>query len=558
MSKNRRQALAYGLGLAAAPLAAKSAQTAPPANAASNPSPADGAKRSSARWSAGVEGQRRADLGDGNYRNPVLAGDQPDPSVLKDGSVYYKVSSSFVYYPGLVVWRSTDLVNWAPVGPALRTYVGSVYAPDLVKHEGRYYIYFAARWLPRFDDLATGPSQRKTMATYVVHAPSIAGPWSEPVDVGVNIAIDPGHVVGEDGKRYLYVSDGALVPLSDDGLKATGAAQKLYDGWKYPADWIVENFALEGPKLLRRDGWYYMFSAEGGTGGPPTSHMVVVARSRSVRGPWENCPHNPIVRTASASEPWWSRGHATAVEGPGGDWWLIYHGYENGYRTLGRQMLLEPMSWTADGWPKAKGGDLSKPLPKPRGGRAGPHGVAFSGPFKPDDLGARLAYYMPSDGWAQRARWEDGALILAGQGTKPSASSPLVLDVGDHRYELTVELDLKDGGQAGLLLFYDERFFCGLIATPRRLAGYKMGAQDILGTVVRPPATRMFLRVVNRDNVASFSYSWDGLTWALHSAFEVAGYNHNVADGFLSLRPALFAAGKGSVSFKSLTYRALA
>ena len=92
-----------------------------------------------------------------------------------------------------------------------------------------------------------------------------------------------------------------------------------------------------------------MITAVGGTAGPPTGHMVIAARSRSIHGPWEHCPHNPIVRTPSADEPWWSRGHASLVEGPAGDWWMVYHAYENGYRTLGRQTLLEPMEWTADG-----------------------------------------------------------------------------------------------------------------------------------------------------------------------------------------------------------------
>jgi xylan 1,4-beta-xylosidase len=139
---------------------------------------------------------------------------------------------------------------------------------------------------------------------------------------------------------------------------------------------VVEGFALEAPKLLKHGGWIYMFSAQGGTAGPPTSHMVVAARSRSVRGPWENCPHNPIVRTVSQNERWWSRGHATPIEGPTGDWWLVYHGYENGFRALGRQMLLEPFEWTADGWPRALGSDLSQPIRKPRGGKPGPHKLA--------------------------------------------------------------------------------------------------------------------------------------------------------------------------------------
>ena len=130
--------------------------------------------------------------------------------------------------------------------------------------------------------------------------------------------------------------------------------------------------AREGPKLLRRGDYFYLIGAVGGTSGPPTGHMVVVSRSRSIDGPWEQCPHNPIVRTTDARERWWSRGHATLVEGPDGEWWMVYHGYENGYYTLGRQTLLEPIEWTKDGWFRARGGDLSQPIAKPAGGRPGP------------------------------------------------------------------------------------------------------------------------------------------------------------------------------------------
>ncbi|MFX8680974.1 family 43 glycosylhydrolase, partial [Acinetobacter baumannii] len=86
-----------------------------------------------------------------------------------------------------------------------------------------------------------------------------------------------------------------------------------------------------------------------------------------MNGPWQACPHNPIVRAQSDQDLWWSRGHATCVEGADGRWFLVYHGYEKGYHTLGRQTLLEPIEWTADGWFRAVGGDLSRPLPKPAG-----------------------------------------------------------------------------------------------------------------------------------------------------------------------------------------------
>lgn len=515
------------------------------------------AGKSGVRWSQGIEGQRRGDLGNGTYRNPVLAGDQPDPSVLRDGEFYYKVSSSFEYYPGLIVWKSTDLVNWTVVGPALRQPVGSVYAPDLVKHDGRYFIYFPALNLPGMMNLSSQGKPRPMLSIFVVHAQAIEGPWSDPIEMRIFDGIDPGHAVGEDGKRYLFINDGRRVPISDDGLKRAGPTKKVYDGWRYPADWVVEGFELEGPKMLHRDGWFYMFVAQGGTGGPPTGHMVVVARSRSINGPWENCPHNPIVRTQHKSEPWWSRGHATPVQGPRGDWWLVYHGYENDFRTLGRQMLLEPFEWTKDGWPRATGGDLSKPLRKPRGAQAGPHGLALSDDFESDPVSARLQFFSPTEDYAARVKVNDGALILQATGQSPADSAPLVLNAGDRRYEVRIELELADKAVGGLLLYYNKKFFCGVGLDEKRLHPYKMGSETLYPPAGASPGRRVHLKLINDENVASFFYSLDGSQWTLCRSYEVSGYNHNVADGFLSLRPAVFAAGSGSVAYRSLRYRAL-
>ncbi|HEV8690464.1 MAG TPA: family 43 glycosylhydrolase, partial [Ideonella sp.] len=270
------------------------------------------------RWRAGLEGQRQADLGDGTFRNPIVAGDHADPTILKDGKDYYMTFSSFQSTPGAVIWHSTDLVNWAPIGAALNRPLGTVWAMDLAQHGGRYYLY-----LPVLRD--EGGS-----TIYVTHAQDMRGPWSEPIDLKLPDCIDPGHAVGEDGKRYLFVNGIRKVRLADDGLSTDGTLEPAHTPWRYPSDWVVEMFAPEGPKVFRRGEWFYLVSAVGGTSGPPTSHMVTVARSKSIHGPWQDCPHNPVVRTWSADEPWWSRGHASLVEGPAGDWWMVYHGYENG------------------------------------------------------------------------------------------------------------------------------------------------------------------------------------------------------------------------------------
>lgn len=511
---------------------------------------AESAGKGAGPWTTGVEGQRHPDLGNGSYLNPILAGDHPDPSVLKDGSTYYKVSSSFDYYPGLLVWASEDLVSWRPIGPALTKVVGSVFAPDIIKHAGRYFIYF-----PAVNYGTYGPSvPRKSI--YVVHADKVEGPWSDPVDLGIR-NIDPGHVVAEDGKRYLFLAEGKIVPLTDDGLSTSGADRTVYEGWPIPTDWAVEGFSLEAPKLIRRNGWFYAFWAQGGTGGPPTSHMVVVARSRSVQGPWENCPNNPIVHTASGDEPWWSRGHATPIEGPAGRWWMIYHGYENGFRTLGRQALLEPMSWTADEWPRAQGGDLSRPIrkPWPRSARSG--GMSLSDDFTLDHLGTRYTVFNPKANYTSLVRAEGGKLSIAAAAKEPASGTIVTWNAGDRAYMITVELEIGENASAALLLFYSMRAYSGLGASRTKLKYYKNGRAE---TYLQPgPATgaRTFLRVVNIFQTASFFVSSDGKQWRREISYDVTGLNHNNYDQFLSMRPAIVANGDGAVMVHKFSYQAI-
>ena len=532
---SRREAMLIALTGGAAALAGMPAQAAP---------------ANSPRWRAGLEGQRRADCGDGTYLNPILAGDYPDPSILKDGEDYYMTHSSFDASPGLLIWHSRDLVNWTPVGPALDKVLGTVFAVDLVKHEGRYYIYIpfmAAPWSKGLNSFAN---------IYVIHSDSMKGPWSEPIDLGIGGLIDPGHLVGEDGERYLFLSGVNRVRLSRDGVSTVGAVEKVYDGWRYPDDWVTEAYALEGPKLMRRGEWFYLISAVGGTGGPATGHMVIAARSRSVNGPWENCPHNPILRTKSIDEQWWSRGHATAVEGPGGRWYLVYHGYENSYRTLGRQTLLEPIEWTPDGWPRALGGDLSQPMPMPGKG-GGMHGIARSDDFAAPAFGTRWSFYGAGPDEAMRAAIGKGALTLKGKGEGPQDCSPLTQMVGDQAYEISVEMELQGEVEGGLLLFFNDRLFFGMGHDGTKMTSYRGGKISHWREPV-PATRRLFLKIVNDHHIVTFFYSTDGRNWTRHGVrSETSGCHANTMDDLASLRPALFAAGPGSVRFSAFRYRAL-
>jgi beta-xylosidase len=525
--------------------------------AATAAAPGSGSGRSCAQevtgWGRGFEGQRKADRGDGTFLNPVMSGDHPDPSIVRVGADYYLTFSSFDAYPGLTLWHSQDLVNWRPLGPTLTKPVGSVWAPELVHHGGRFYNYFHAR-----------TSDYRSL--YVITADRIEGPWSDPVDLQLHAHIDPGHAVGEDGRRYLFLSGGDRVALRDDGLAAAGAVEHVYDPWRYPPEWDVETFAPEGPKVLARAGWYYLILAVGGTAGPPTGHMVIVARSRSIHGPWENAPDNPIVRTVSATEKWWSRGHATAIDAPDGSWWLIYHGYENGFWTLGRQTLLDPIHWNEAGWPVAQGGDLPRPIRKPGGGRAVTHGQPLSDDFAGDKLAAQWAFYDPGVNESARLRRESSArpghdapatLVLAGKGTQPRDSSPLCFIAGDLGYEMTVAVEVRAEAQAGVLLFYNRRLYCGLGFDKQRFTMHRYGLER---TRARPAgtATKLWLRVRNDRHIVTFHHSEDGKAWTKFDVqMEVSGYHHNVAGDFLSLRPALFCAGAGEAAISRLEFRAL-
>lgn len=489
----------------------------------------------------GFEGQRKADLGNGTYLNPILAGDHPDPSILRDGDDYYMTFSSFDAYPGLVIWHSRDLVNWEPIGPALFKNVGSVWAPDLVKHGQRYYIYFPG----------IGPYR----SNYVIWADNIRGPWSDPIDLKIG-QIDPGHAVGPDGKRYLFLSAGRLVALSDDGLSVVGEPRKVYDGWKYPEDWVVEGFAQEGPKILKRGEYYYMVLAEGGTAGPPTGHMIVAARSRTIEGPWENSPYNPIVRTESRDERWWSKGHGTLVESRDGKWFIVYHAYENGFYNLGRQTLLEPVEWTADGWFKRAGADVAQPIAKPAG-EAVTHGFPFSDDFAASRMGVQWSFYKGSVEDRDRYRYESNALVLKAKGTTPADSSPLWFVTGDYAYEIEVEIDADPGATAGLLLFYSRKLYAGLGYSAKNLIMHQYGTER---PAAKPAslAQRVFIRLRNDRHILTMFYSGDGERWQrFDRGIDVSGYHHNVAYEFLSLRPALYAAGTGEVRFRNFRYHAL-
>lgn len=463
------------------------------------------------------------------YPKVILPGDYPDPTIVRDGADYYMTHSPFYYMPGFLIWHSQDLINWEPITRAVPEYTGSAMAPDLIKHNGRFYLYF--------------PSNG---TNYVVWADDIRGPWSKPVDTKVSGGIDPGHVVGEDGKRYLFINDGRMAQLSDDGLSRVGELKKVYQGWEFPKHWDTEGMWLESPKFIKKGDYYYQISAQGGTAGPPTSHMIVVARSKNIQGPWENSPYNPLVHTYSANDNWWSKGHGTIIDDVNGNWWVVYHAYANGYYTLGRQTLLEPIEWTADGWFRTK--QTADPIVPQKQVK---NGLELSDDFSSAKPGLQWTFwkeYVP-----EKVKTVNNTLFLDAKGTTPADARLLLTTLTDKTYEVEVEVT-PGKTNAGLMLFYSEKAYAGVLSDGRTLSVYK-DAENKPQILPNTFGKTFYLKIQNKGNKCTFAVSNDKQNWTvLMQNVDVSFMHHNKYGGFYALRAALVSSGKGTAQFKHFRY----
>ncbi len=468
----------------------------------------------------------------GTFLNPIFGGEYPDPTILRDGADYYMTHTSLNNYPGLLIWHSRDLVNWEPIAHALTKNVGEIWAPDLVKYKAKFYIYFPAR---------------DAQSTMVVTADQITGPWSDPVELKISF-IDPGHIVGNDGKRYLYFSDGNVVQLSEDGLSTVGKVRSVYEGWKYPSDWLTECFCLESPKLFKRGKYFYLVSAQGGTAGPPTSHMAVAARSKSIFGPWENSPYNPIIHTYAYSEKWWSKGHASLVDTPNGEWWMVYHAFLNNFRTLGRMTLLEPIEWTPEGWFRVKqGSDPSKPIRMVETNRTS------------ETVPEVVTRFSEFD-WHAYDQYESGRyimspekLVIYGKGNLLTESNPFQFTPGHMAYVAEVTVNHAETGKSGMMLFYSPKFYRGIEISTDSITFVTEKRTSHVST--HQAGTGVKIRLVNDNQTLVYYYSLDGKRWErVGDATDISPYTGNLLGNFRSLKIALYSYGAGSAGFTDFRY----
>lgn len=459
----------------------------------------------------------------------ILSGDYPDPSIMRDGKDYYMTHSPFYYMPGFLIWHSQDLMNWEPVCRVMPEYDGSAMAPDLLKYGDTFYIYYPAAG-----------------TNWVIWAKDIKGPWSKPVDLKVS-GIDPGHIVDKQGNRYLYVDKGEVIRLTEDGLSTIGKKQKVYEGWLYPDKWDTECMCLESPKLNYHNGYYYLTSAQGGTAGPATSHMVVSARSKSIMGPWENSPYNPVVHTYSATDNWWSKGHGTLIDDVNGNWWIVYHAYAKGYHTLGRQTLIEPIEWTADGWYRTKSTATSiKPDKQIK------HGIELSDDFNEANLGLQWTFwkeYVP-----KALTFDNGTLWMQAKGRTPADGRLLLTTAEDKNYETQVEINIGNGNTGGLVLFYNENAYAGVVSDGKKFIVYQNASKQL--ELPNELGKRFIAKIHNQGNNLRIMVSKDSKEWiTLAENVDVSQMHHNNYHGFYALRIGLLSAGKGRAGFKQFRYK---
>lgn len=298
------------------------------------------------------------------YRNPVLTGFYPDPSICRAGNDYYMVTSSFEYLPGIPVFHSRDLVNWEQVGHCLTrkeqmTFPeapasGGIYASTIRYHQGKFYV------------TSTNTSAQGHTGNFIVSAEDPAGEWSDPVWVEQG-GIDPSLFFDKDGTAY-YTSNGMFRDHS--GVMRNMIQQSVISAETGEILRGPEVISLgtggrcaEGPHLYRKDGMYYLLLAEGGT---ELGHMETIFRSENPFGPFQPCPGNPILTARDENRPELAAaGHADIVEDADGRYWMVFLCYRTidaKFHHLGRETSIVPLIWEEGTWPQIPGGRAPRRL----------------------------------------------------------------------------------------------------------------------------------------------------------------------------------------------------
>jgi len=480
-------------------------------------------------------------LPEGHYRNPILAGFYPDPSICRVGEDYYLINSTFAYFPGIPIFHSRDLVNWTQIGhvidrPGQLNYDGlgvsrAIFAPALSQHNGTFYMVC---------------TMVDAGGNFLMTATNPAGPWSDPVWLKFE-GIDPSLFFDNDGRAWM-INNGAPegTPLYQGhraiwiqefdiaARKLIGPRSVLVNGG---VDLSKKPVWIEGPHLYQKDGWYYLCAAEGGTG---DNHSQVILRSKSVTGPFVPWEKNPILtqRDLDGTVPQavTTTGHADLVVGPDGNWWSVFLGcrpFAGKFYATGRETFLLPVKWTDDGWPQIlpPGERVPYIVSMPKVWRIvpnAPSSVPLTGNFTwRDDFSSPtlsplwIMLRQPHETW-----WhQDGGQLtmtsrsdtLSGKG-QPSFFGRRLQHA---RFETSaaVEVPSATGLSAGLVAFQSEthHYYFAIRRSSEGLQIFleRLNAKqpEVVASAKLADAKQLKLRLVGEDKVLSFSYAADDGSW---------------------------------------------
>lgn len=425
-----------------------------------------------------------APLPSGSYRNPILAGFYPDPSITRAGDKFYLVNSTFAYFPGIPVFESSDLVHWQLLGhvldrPEQLRFDGlkisrGVFAPAIHHHDGMFYV------LNTLVDSG---------GNFIATAKNAAGPWSDPVWLPEIDGIDPSLFIDADGKAYVLNNGGPdeqpryeghraiwMQELDLRRMKLVGPRRVLVNGG---VDISKKPIWIEGPHVFKRGDWYYLMCAEGGTG---PNHSEVILRAKSVWGPYTPHENNPILTQRDLPKdrrnPITNAGHADLVEAPDGTWWATFLAsrlYDGANYNTGRETYLLPVTWK-DGWPLIleHGKEIPYIAPAPKLSNAHPDAPPLSGNFtwrddfnRPGLNGAWLQVRSPKRRWFDLSAERGRIRITPSSERLDGKANPAYLARRQQHlaFEASTSLRLPDDGgvAAGIAAFQgdDHWYFLG-------------------------------------------------------------------------------------------------
>jgi alpha-N-arabinofuranosidase len=490
-----------------------------------------------------------------NYQNPVLPGFYSDPSICRVGDDYYMVHSSFGYFPGVPIFHSRNLVNWDQIGHVLTTpkqvslkkagITLGIFAPTLRCHQGVFYL------------ITTNITDK---GNFYVTATDPRGPWSDPVWIATP-GIDPSLFFDDDGRAYVTstinwgpnIHEG--IHLSEIDIKTGKLLTQPKNIWagtggRYP----------EGPHIYKKDGWYYLMIAEGGT---EFGHKVTIARSRYIDGPYVGNPANPILTHANMNAETSAIqgvGHGDLVQARDGAWFIVAHAFRQheGHHILGRETFLAPVQWDKNAWPIVNGdGTLSAemtvaslpgPVEKKRDGQ--------SEQFNAGQLDLRWNYLHEPVAGKYSLSERKGYLRL--YGNKSSLGDPDELTFIGRRQQhfdfdasASIEFDpASENEEAGMTLFKDARHFYTLTVMRRdgrRVAVLRMnlGTIDHRARQVELAPGPVTLRISGSKDAYAFAIRQAGGDWKQLGGADTRYLSSVTAGGFTGVYIGLYSSGNG-------------